>query len=150
MTPLIRLARVLSVRALTNTRLKHLIYPGLGRRELPLSDERRTSGGPTAFRYHLSGRSLVPRLPDLDPARGDPTEHRGYDTRRASADKNVVLPLDHLRAAARAGRIGALSPTVYSFMGYIADTERLLRETAPTVSANLVSDGADLVLLAPT
>lgn len=76
--------------------------------------------------------------------------HPGYDTRRASVDKNVVLPLDHLRAAAREGRIGRLSPTVYSFMGFITDTERLLEETAPEVAARLVSDGADLVLLAPT
>ena len=39
---------------------------------------------------------------------------------------------------------------VYSFMGYIADTDRLLQETAPAVAANLISDGANLVLLAPT
>ena len=76
--------------------------------------------------------------------------HPGYDTRRASLDKNVVLPLDHLRAAARDGRIGRLSPTVYSFMGYIARTDPLVEETAPEVAARLVSDGADLVLLAPT
>jgi hypothetical protein len=75
--------------------------------------------------------------------------HRGYDTRRASTDKNVVLPLDHLRAAAREGRVGGLSPTVYSFMGYIADTDVLVEETAPMVAGRLASDGADLVLLAP-
>jgi hypothetical protein len=113
-----------------------------------------------------SGAHLADQRPfDITAAAGDPSfrafptstpleeiqlTHRGYDTGRASADKNVVLPLDHLRAAARAGRIGGLSPTVYSFMGYIADTERLLHETAPAVAANLVSDGADLVLLAPT
>ncbi len=76
--------------------------------------------------------------------------HRGYDTRRASRDKNVVLPLDHLRAAAAAGRIGALAPTVYSFMGYVADTAPLLGEGAPAVAARLRDEGADLVLLAPT
>ncbi|HET8632075.1 MAG TPA: glycine/sarcosine/betaine reductase selenoprotein B family protein [Thermomicrobiales bacterium] len=102
---------------------------------------------------------------DLAVAAGDPSyrafpsttplaelvlSHRGYDTRRASADKNVVLPLDHLRAAAAASRIGSLAPTVYSFMGYIADTAPLLRESAPTVAARLRGEGADLVLLAPT
>ncbi len=76
--------------------------------------------------------------------------HRGYDTRRASQDKNVVLPLDHLRAAAAAGRIGGLAPTVYSFMGYIADTAPLLEDSAPAVAARLRDEGADLVLLAPT
>jgi glycine/betaine/sarcosine/D-proline reductase family selenoprotein B len=76
--------------------------------------------------------------------------HGGYDTRRASADKNVVLPLEHLRAFRDEGRVGALSPEVYSFMGYVADTERLLREEAPTVAGRLLADGVDLVLLAPT
>lgn len=76
--------------------------------------------------------------------------HGGYDTRRASEDKNVVLPLDHLRAFRAAGRIGALAPSVYSFMGYVADTERLLRDEAPAVAARLRKDHADLVLLAPT
>jgi glycine/betaine/sarcosine/D-proline reductase family selenoprotein B len=76
--------------------------------------------------------------------------HGGYDTRRASADKNVVLPLEHLRALRDEGRIGSLSPQVYSFMGYVADTDRLMREEAPAVAEQLIADGVDLVLLAPT
>jgi len=35
-------------------------------------------------------------------------------------------------------------------MGYIADTDRLLREEAPAVAQRLRADGVDLVLLAPT
>ena len=89
-------------------------------------------------------------FPSSTPLQEIELTHRGYDTRRASADKNVVLPLDHPRAAASEGRIGALTPTVYSFMGYIADIQSLLEETAPEVAAGLVSDGFDLVLLAPT
>ncbi len=76
--------------------------------------------------------------------------HSGYDTRRASMDKNVVLPLDHLRAAAAEGCIGSIAPTIYSFMGYIAETEPLMRESAPEVAARLRAEGADLTLLAPT
>ena len=76
--------------------------------------------------------------------------HGGYDTRRAGADKNVVLPLDHLRALAAEGRLGGLAPTVYSFMGYVADADPLVRGTAPEVAGRLVAEGADLVLLAPT
>ena len=76
--------------------------------------------------------------------------HAGYDTRRAGADKNVVLPLDHLRRLAAEGRIGGLAPTVYSFMGYVADAEPLVRKSAPEVAERLVAEGADLVLLAPT
>ena len=35
-------------------------------------------------------------------------------------------------------------------MGYVAETDRLLREEAPAVAARLLADGVDLVLLAPT
>ena len=102
---------------------------------------------------------------DIDADAGDPSwrafsvetpladlllSHSGYDTRQANADKNVVLPLDHLRALRDEGRIGSLSPEVYSFMGYVADTDRLLREEAPAVAERLIADGVDLVLLAPT
>jgi len=110
------------------------------------------------------------RLPDqplfeIDADAGDPSwraisvetpladlllSHGGYDTRRASADKNVVLPLDHLRALRDAGRVGSLSQHVYSFMGYIADTDGLLRVEAPAVAERLLADRVDLVLLAPT
>lgn len=108
-------------------------------------------------------------LPDQPPfdnsAAGDPTwrafsvetpladltlTHGGYDTRRASADKNVVLPLEHLRAFRDEGRVGSLSPDIYSFMGYIAETDRLLHDEAPVVAAQLLADRVDLVLMAPT
>ena len=76
--------------------------------------------------------------------------HGRYDTRRAGADKNVVLPLDHLRELAAEGRIGGLAPTVHSFMGYVADVDPLVRESGPEVAGRLVAEGTDLVLLAPT
>jgi D-proline reductase (dithiol) PrdB len=76
--------------------------------------------------------------------------HGGYDTRRASADPNVILPLDHLRALRDEGRIGSLAQDVYSFMGYVAESDRLLELEAPTVAARLLADRVDLVLLAPT
>lgn len=76
--------------------------------------------------------------------------HGGYDTRRASMDKNVVLPLEHLRAFRDEGRIDSLAPDVYSFMGYVADTDRLRRREAPDVAERLLAHRVDLVLLAPT
>lgn len=102
---------------------------------------------------------------DIKDSRGDPSfrtfpsttsfddlrlVHRGYDTQRASKDMNVVLPLDHLRAADASGRIGELASTVYSFMGFVADTTPLLEESAPNVAERLKQDAVDLVLLAPT
>lgn len=102
---------------------------------------------------------------DVDADDGDPTwraipvetpladlvlSHGGYDTRRANADKNVVLPLDHLRDFANEGGIGSLSPEIYSFMGYIADTDRLLEREVHPIAARMRADEVDLVLLAPT
>lgn len=76
--------------------------------------------------------------------------HGGYDTQRASADPNVILPLDHLRAVRDEGRIGSLAQDVYSFMGYVAESDCLLEVEAPVVAARLLADRVDLVLLAPT
>lgn len=113
-----------------------------------------------------AGVHLVDQPPfDVDANDGDPTwraipvetplddlvlSHGGYDTKRASADKNVVLPLDHMWDLAAEGRIGSLAPEVFSFMGYIADTDRLLQREVQPVADRLRADGADLVLLAPT
>lgn len=97
-----------------------------------------------------AGDASYRALPSDTPLAEIELSHRGYDTRRARLDRNVVVPLDHLRDAAREGRIGGLAPTVYSFMGYIADTAPLIEDTAPAVAARLLADGADLVLLAPT
>ncbi|MFN8592237.1 MAG: glycine/sarcosine/betaine reductase selenoprotein B family protein [Thermomicrobiales bacterium] len=76
--------------------------------------------------------------------------HGGYDTRRASVDKNVVLPLDHLRAMVEEGHLGSLASEIYSFMGYITDTTRLMQYEAPEIVERLRADHVDLVLLAPT
>ncbi len=97
-----------------------------------------------------AGDASYRAIPSATPLGSVQLSHPGYDTRQASADKNVVLPLDHLRAAAEMGRIGELAPWVYSFMGYIADPDPLLRGSAPEVAGRLRADKVDLVLLAPT
>jgi D-proline reductase (dithiol) PrdB len=76
--------------------------------------------------------------------------HRGYDTELAKQDVNTVLPLDHLRQAVADRRIGEPAPTVYSFMGFVADTPPLLDGTASEIAQRLLSQDVDLVLLAPT
>jgi D-proline reductase (dithiol) PrdB len=134
-------------------------FAPLNRLRVPLQTARVafvTTGGahppdqpPFELRAH-AGDSSFRTFPSSTPLTEVELSHRGHDTRRASVDKNVVLPLDHLRAMAREGRIGGLAPTVYSFMGYIAETTPLVEETAPAVAARLAADGADLVLRAPT
>ena len=76
--------------------------------------------------------------------------HSGYNTRVTSEDKNTVLPLDHLHQAAATGAIGQLAPTIYSFMGYVANTDPLICESGPEVAQRLTDDQVDLVLLVPT
>ena len=39
---------------------------------------------------------------------------------------------------------------IFSFMGYIPDTEPLLRASGPAVANALLSDAVDLVLLVPS
>ena len=101
---------------------------------------------------------------DIKGAAGDPTFreipsdidladirliHRGYNTRQAMEDPNVVLPIDHLRAARDSGRIESISDNIYSFMGFVADTDPLVNDYAPEVARKLKADGVDIVLLAP-
>ena len=114
----------------------------------------------TAGAHHRGDRPF-----DTGAAAGDPSfrsfpsdtpladlalSHGGYDTRRAGRDPNVVLPLDPLRDAVREGRVGELAPTVYAFMGYVADTGPLMHDSGPEVARRLREDGAELVLLVPT
>lgn len=76
--------------------------------------------------------------------------HRGYDTELAKQDFDSVLPLTHLGKAAKDGRIGELAPTVYSFMGFVAETPPLHEGTASVIAERLRAEAVDLVLLAPT
>lgn len=74
--------------------------------------------------------------------------HVGYDTRRALQDPNVVFPLDRLREAHRAGRIGSAAPRHFSFMGYSPQIAPL-QENAREVARRLATDQVDLALLVP-
>ncbi len=75
--------------------------------------------------------------------------HAGYNTQKISQDINCVFPLERLREVAQEGRIGAVAPRHFSFMGYIPIAEPLVQETAPAVAAQLQEDKVDLVLCIP-
>ena len=124
---------------LRNARIAFVTTSGAHQRDQPAFDLESAAGDPS-FRFFPSTTSLA----DIE------LSHRGYNTSRSAEDKNVVLPLEHLQVAQNEGRIGQLAPTVYSFMGYIADPKPLVREMAPTVAKQLLADRVDLVLLAPT
>lgn len=75
--------------------------------------------------------------------------HRGYNTRQAMEDPNVVIPIDHLRAARDSGRTGSISDNIYSFMGFVANTDPLVNDYAPEVARKLKADTVEVVLLTP-
>lgn len=56
--------------------------------------------------------------------------HGGYDIRGVMADRNVALPLDHMRELETDDIIGTAISPAYSFMGAAAQ-RRLLKESIP-------------------
>jgi D-proline reductase (dithiol) PrdB len=72
-----------------------------------------------------------------------------FDIRGIASDKNLALPLDRLKSLAREGIIGSVAPRNFSFMGSIVAPRRLIANTAPEVSAMLLGDYVDGVLLTP-
>lgn len=75
--------------------------------------------------------------------------HAGYDVRNAYADPDCVFPLSLLQRYAAEGRIGRVAARAYSLMGYITQTDVLLRETGPAIARAMTADGVDLAFLVP-
>ena len=75
--------------------------------------------------------------------------HEHYDHAAALADRNAVYPLDRLRELAAAGEIGGLTPTHFSFMGYIPDWAAVLERLAPALAEQVVAQRPDAALLVP-
>lgn len=73
--------------------------------------------------------------------------HGGYDIRAVRKDHNVAFPRDLLAAASRAGRIGELAPTLYSFTG--AAAQGRLKRLIPQWAQRLHDDEIDVLLLVP-
>lgn len=76
--------------------------------------------------------------------------HIGYDRNHSKADdRNTWLPVQRLREAVEAGRIGGLTERIYA-----APTVRRQRSTteehAPQIAQLVKEDGADVALLVPT
>lgn len=97
--------------------------------------------------FDLSGDPSFRELPASVSAADIGLAHAHYDHQSAQADLNVVFPLDRLRELAAEGRIGAVAPRHYSFMG--ATPAEGIRETAPEVARRLKADAVDVVLLTP-
>ena len=75
--------------------------------------------------------------------------HFAYDVRDAREDVNVVFPLDTLRRAVAEGRLGALGPNAYTFMGGIYSARKVQNILAPALADRLIDDEVDIALLVP-
>lgn len=75
--------------------------------------------------------------------------HGHYDPTMIREDAQVGIPLDHLEGMVDAGQLGAIAPTVVSFMGYQPNSARVVEEFVPQVVSEAREAGADAALLAP-
>ena len=73
--------------------------------------------------------------------------HDHYDHTAACQDPQVLIPLRHLEDLVREGKIGELSPSVVSFMGYQPDVTRVIDETIPAIAQAAQVEQVDATLL---
>ena len=75
--------------------------------------------------------------------------HFAYDLTDARRDPNVVFPIDPLRALVRERIIGELVASAYTFMGGIYSARRVREELAPRLTACMLAERVDALLLVP-
>ncbi len=80
----------------------------------------------------------------IDTHRSETFDHTGL--RR---DPNLAFPIDRVRELAERGRIGSVNHRHLSFMGSITAPGRLVRDSAPAMAQELVTDAVDVALLVP-
>ena len=103
-------------------------------------------------RDHPGGESTYRILPS-DANNADIVQSHfsiGFDRTAIYRDINVTYPIDRMRELADQGKIGALAPNNYSFMGALRDCTVVAEQTGPEVAQRLKDEGVDLVFLTPT
>lgn len=99
---------------------------------------------------HDLGDYSIRVLPmDTPPTRID-YAHDHYDQTAVRQDSQVLLPLAHLQALVDEGRLGAITRSFVSFMGYQPDVSRVLDETFPDILAIAKQEQPDAILLVPS
>jgi D-proline reductase (dithiol) PrdB len=103
--------------------------------------------GQVAFHYKddTSFRIIPTDVPTADLR----ATHFAYDLTDARQDPNVVFPIDPLRQLVREGVIGELARHAYTFMGGIYSARRVRDELGPRLTACLLTEQVDAVLLVP-
>jgi D-proline reductase (dithiol) PrdB len=101
---------------------------------------------------------------DKDNPLGDPTtrqvpidsaqknirvSHPHYDTSGVEQDVNICLPVAALRELEKAGKIAAIFPTAYTFMGYMRDFKLFAAHYAEEIANALQAAHVDVAILTP-
>jgi hypothetical protein len=77
------------------------------------------------------------------------TSHSHIPLGPIQEDMNVALPLTHLRALVREGKIGGLAPRVFSISGYRTRADEVATDTATAIAAAMAEDRVTHVFLIP-
>jgi D-proline reductase (dithiol) PrdB len=72
-----------------------------------------------------------------------------YPTMGARRDLNVIFPIERLQELVVEGVLGGLTESLFSFIGYNMDPDRVERDQAVRIADAVVADGADCVLMCP-
>ena len=75
--------------------------------------------------------------------------HTHYDTSSAEQDPNVVLPIEPLRRAVEAGRVGSASAIHVGMMGFNPNPVEIAEVSGPAVAEELGRHEVDVVMLVP-
>jgi D-proline reductase (dithiol) PrdB len=96
---------------------------------------------------HPIGDYTFRRVPS-DSGPGDLEIHQlKYPTDGAHRDLNVIFPIERLQELRDEGVVGALTPHLFSFIGYNMDPELLERTLAEDLAQAVAEEQPDLVLL---
>lgn len=95
----------------------------------------------------MSSTPALSEIPTDTPTDRLRVRHAGYDIRSAILDANVTFPIDRLREFEADGRIGELTPTLYSFPG--ATAHGRLRKVLPEWIERMRAQAMDVLLLVP-
>ena len=75
--------------------------------------------------------------------------HDHYDHAAINQDRQVLVPLRHLKDLVAEGVIGELASSVVSFMGYQPDVGRVIEETIPAIVQAARAEQVNAALLVP-
>jgi hypothetical protein len=103
----------------------------------------------TPFLDTVEGDSQVLELPGDVKVSELTTSHAHIPQDAITADANVALPLDALRAMVRDKQIGEIAPRFFSLNGYRSRADEVAMQTATKIAAAMADDGATHALIVP-